>query len=139
MKNAYTILALLCLTLTLSSCRKAVVELQTKTLIEIITSGRWVIDQFTEGTTAYTQDYQGYEFKFNENGTVDAFLGSAVTTGSFSVDALNKRISSRFPSGSTPLLLRLNETWTVTNASLTQVEAKPSDPARTAYLKIRTK
>jgi len=137
MKNACTLVALLCLTL--AGCRKAVTELQTKTLMEIITSGQWFIDQFTEGTTTYTQDYRGYDFKFNDNGTVNAYLASAVTVGTFSVDALNKRISSRFPAGSAPLLMRLNETWTVTNASLSLVEAKPSDPARTSFLRIRAR
>ena len=123
----------------LLGCRKAVTEIQTKALIDIITSGRWVIDQFTDASVDVTQDYRSYEFKFNENGTVDAYLGSSMTSGTFVVDAINTRISSRFPAGSAPVLARLNETWSVTKASLSLVEAKPTDPARTAFLRIRTK
>ncbi|NDC78510.1 MAG: hypothetical protein EBZ67_11650 [Chitinophagia bacterium] len=134
-----TILLLTAAILTLGGCRKVVEDLQTKALIDIITSGRWVIDQFTEASTEYAQDYGGYEFKFNESGTVDAYKGSSVTTGTFVVDAINARITSRFPVGSAPVLLRLNETWTVTKASISLVEAKPTDAGRNAFLRIRTK
>lgn len=140
MKTARSaILLLTAAVLTLGSCRKAIEDLQTKALIDIITSGRWIIDQFTEASTEFTQDYGGYEFKFNESGTVDAYKGGTVTTGTFVVDAINARITSRFPAGSAPVLLRLNETWTVTKASTSQVEAKPTDAARNAFLRIRTK
>lgn len=122
-----------------TGCKKAIEDIQTKALIEIITSGRWVIDQFTDPSSDYTQDYRTYEFKFNENGTVDAYQGTNVTSGTFTVDALNSRISSRFPAGSAPVLMRLNETWTVTKASISLVEAKPSDATKTAFLRIRTK
>jgi hypothetical protein len=125
--------------MTLGGCRKAIEDLQTKALIDIITSGRWVIDQYTEASTEYAQEYAGYEFKFNEVGTVDAYKGGSVTTGTFVVDAINARITSRFPAGSAPLLLRLNETWSVTKASISLVEAKPTDAARNAFLRIRTK
>lgn len=140
MKPTASILILLSLTATcLLGCKKAVTELQTKALIDIITSGRWVVDQFTDGSVDVTQDYRSYEFKFNENGTVDAYQGTAITSGTFVVDAINTRISSRFPTGSAPVLIRLSETWTVTKASLSLVEAKPTDPARTAFLRIRMK
>jgi hypothetical protein len=134
---AILLLAVACMTL--GGCRKAIENLQTKALIDIITSGRWVIDQFTEASTEYAPEYGGYEFKFNESGTVDAYKGTSVITGTFVVDAINARITSRFPAGSDPVLIRLNETWTVTKASISQVEAKPTDAARNAFLRIRTK
>lgn len=140
MKSATSpLLLLLFACMTLAGCRKAIEDIQTKALIDIITSGRWVIDQFTEASTEYAKDYASYEFKFNENGTVDAYMGGSVTTGTFVVDAINARITSRFPVGSAPVLMRLNETWTVTKASISQVEAKPTDAARNAFLRIRTK
>lgn len=140
MKTAPTaILLLAAAVISFGSCRKVVEDLQTKALIDIITSGRWVIDRFTEASTEFAQEYAGYEFKFNENGTVDAYMGGSVTSGTFVVDAINARITSRFPVGSAPVLMRLNETWTVTKASISQVEAKPTDAARNAFLRIRTK
>jgi glycerol kinase len=130
-----SLLLLLPTVLGLQGCRKTLSDIQTKALIDIITSGRWVVDTFTDGSA----DYRGYEFKFNESGTVDAFLGATTTTGSFVVDALNSRITSRFPAGSAEPLLKLSETWSITKASLSQVEAKPTDAGRTAFLRIRMK
>jgi hypothetical protein len=134
-----SLLLLLPTVLGLQGCRKTLSDIQTKALIDIITSGRWVVDTFTDGSADLTADYRGYEFKFNESGTVDAFLGATTTTGSFVVDALNSRITSRFPAGSAEPLLKLSETWSITKASLSQVEAKPTDAGRTAFLRIRMK
>jgi hypothetical protein len=110
-------------------------ELQKDFVIQVMTSGRWLVQDFTENTVDVSGEFGGYEFQFFENGTVQGIKGSIITTGTWVGNASAQTIFTSFPSGN-DTLLRLNDTWKITNSSLSLVEAMPSGTSRIAYLKL---
>ena len=55
----------------------------------IASSGNWIITNFVDSGTNETNDFQGYVFTFNTNGTVVATNGSDTVNGTWSVTDSN--------------------------------------------------
>jgi len=119
-----------------TGCKKAVEENARRVLLDLMTNGRWVVQTFTESGVDLSADYSPWEFQFYENGSVDGLNGTQKVTGTWAVDEIKLTIQSSFPTGSPAALTRLSETWNLTKTTLSYVEAKPSNPNRTAYLKL---
>ena len=110
--------------ISLASCKKTLEEKARDIVIDAMTSGKWEITKFTVDGTNITSDFAGYSFQYHKNETVDAIKdGNIQSTGTWSGDAANMRISANFTNVSEPLLL-INGTWSITNNSWTFVEAK---------------
>jgi hypothetical protein len=138
MKKLFTppfALILLLISITIAHCAKKVEEVQKDLVIQAMTSGRWVVQAFSENGTDLSTEFGPYEFQFFENGTVQGINGAAVTNGTWVGDANALTIFSNFPSASDPIL-RLNDTWKITKNSMSLVEAKPVNTGRTAFLKL---
>lgn len=108
------------------SCEKAkeIVAQQSEDLvITLMTSGRWLVDQFSVSGTDVKIEFDGYEFQFLKDGTVEAIKGTAVTKGTWKANQTNMTIESNFPTGN-DTLKKLNYTWYITKSGLTYVEAK---------------
>lgn len=121
------------LMIVLASCSKE--EIAKDAVISAMTTGSWKVVKFMADTTSYTSQFDGYEFVFKTDGSVDAIKQSNVEkTGSWAADANEKTISSQFSSGSSTLTL-LNGTWKISNNSWTFVEAGRSEGA--VYRTIR--
>jgi len=138
MKNLYSakfLLILLIISISIAHCAKKKEEIQKDLVIGVITNGRWLVQYFSENTTDVSNEFTNYEFQFLENGSVQAINGSVITTGNWVGDANALTIYANFPLGSNTIL-RLNETWKITNNTLKLVEAIPANPGRTAYLKL---
>jgi len=138
MRNLYSakfVLILLIISISIAHCAKKKEEIQKDLVIGVITNGRWLVQYFSENTTDVSNEFTNYEFQFLENGSVQAINGSVITTGNWVGDANALTIYANFPSGSNTIL-RLNETWKITNNTLKLVEAIPANPGRTAYLKL---
>lgn len=109
-----------------ASCQKDPIEqIQTNIVIQAMTSGQWKVTSFIKGSTNVTTDFANYKFQFKADKTVDAIVvssGSVEKTGSWDANADAKTITSNFTSASATLTL-LNGTWTITNNSMTFVEA----------------
>jgi hypothetical protein len=138
MRNLYSakfVLILLIISISIAHCAKKKEEIQKDLVIGVITNGRWLVQYFSENTTDVSNEFTNYEFQFFENGTVQAINGSVITTGNWVGDANALTIYANFPLGSNTIL-RLNETWKITNNTLKLVEAIPANPGRTAYLKL---
>ena len=119
-----------------AGCNKEVKEdTQLKLLTDVMTSGRWLVESFTENGVDLSAEFAGIEFQFFENGSVQGIQGGVVTTGSWSPIVDSYSIQSHFTQGSTTLK-RLNDTWKITNSTLSLVEAKPLASTRTAFLKL---
>jgi hypothetical protein len=119
----------------LSGCSKSIEEQQRELIVGIMTDGRWLVQVFQDQNTDLSPEFNGYEFQFIANGTVQAIKGSSVTEGTWSASASNYSITSGFPTGDATLK-RLNDTWRITNNTLRFVEARPMDNLRNAYLKL---
>jgi PBP1b-binding outer membrane lipoprotein LpoB len=110
-------------------------EIQREIAVDIVTNGRWVVQEFKEGAQDITTDFAPYEFQFYENGTVSAISGSTIINGTWSANIDARTITASFP---TPVatLQRLNDTWRITDSSSKEVEALAANPARAAFLRL---
>jgi hypothetical protein len=138
MKSLYSakfVLLLLIISISIAHCAKKKEEIQKDLVIQVMTSGRWLVQNFSENTTDVTNEFTNYEFQFFENGTVQAINGTVITSGTWVGNANSLTIYANFPVGSNTIL-RLNETWKITNNTLSLVEAIPANTGRTAYLKL---
>ena len=107
-----------------------------KFIVSAMTSGRWIVDQFTDNTEDVAAEFAGYEFQFTENGKVYGYYNNTTIEGTWVGDVNNLTIKSEF-AGATQPLIRLNDTWKVTNNTTKLVEAAPfNTTTRTAYLKL---
>jgi hypothetical protein len=128
-----TMLVVLIIAISVAHCSKK--EVQKNIIIEAMTNGKWVVQQFTESTLDVSSEFTTYEFQFFDNGTVQGIQGSVITYGTWTANPDARTISSIFPNGN-DTLKRLNDTWKIFNNSFTMVEANPSNISRTAYLKL---
>lgn len=133
----FGLLFLLMLSLGGLQCKKVKEDLGKKFIINAMTSGLWIVQVFTDDNIDITADFDGYEFQFTEDGKVFAIkTGTAEQVqGTWEGNVNDLTIFSDFPGAGEPLL-RLNDTWKITNNTTKLVEAKPFNAARTAYLKL---
>ena len=88
-----------------------------------MTSGTWTLDFFTSSTINVLPEYQGYTFQFYRNGTVEAFKGADIITGTWYGNQEEVSVTASFPQATGPLL-RLNAKWFLYNVTLTSVQAR---------------
>lgn len=91
-----------------------------------MSAGTWTLDFFTSSTVSILPEYEGYTFQFYRNGTVDAFKGTQVITGTWYGNEKEKSITASFPQGTGPLL-RFNTTWFLYGLTMTSVQARAID------------
>ena len=138
MKKLFTppfALVLVIISISIAHCAKKVDELKKDFVIDVMTSGRWKIEVFSENSNDLTAEFGPYEFQFYENGTVQGINGPNVISGTWVGDANALTIYSNFPTGN-DTIIRLNDTWKITNNTLSKVEARPVNTGRNAYLKM---
>jgi hypothetical protein len=128
-------LILIIISISIAHCAKTVEDIKKDFVIEVMTSGRWVVEVFSENSVDLSAEFGPYEFQFYENGTVQGIRGAAVTNGTWVGDAGALTIYSNFPSGN-DTIIRLNDTWKITRNTLNLVEARPVNTGRNAYLKL---
>ena len=133
----YGLLLLLGLSVSGMQCKKVKEDLGKKFIISAMTSGLWIVQVFTDDNVDITADFGGYEFQFREDGKVFAIkTGTAEqVSGTWEGNVDDLTIFSNFPGAGEPLL-RLNDTWKITNNTTKLVEARPFNAARNAYLKL---
>ena len=119
-------------------CKKAVEDIKRNYVIDIMTNGRWYVEQFKEGSTEVTADFAGYEFQFYENGKVDGIKNTTTQQGTWAADVSALTITSNFPSAVAPLQ-KLNAVWKLTDSYPDLVVAQTVVGADTHYLKLRKK
>lgn len=126
----------LLLFVSLAGCKKTLEEKARDIVLDAMTSGTWEITKFTVNGNNITSDFAGYSFQYHKNETVDAIKnGSIQSTGSWSGDAANMRISANFTNVSEPLLL-INGQWSITNNSWTFVEASQTIGSQVKTLRL---
>jgi len=126
---------MLIISISVAHCTKAKKDIQKSFALQVMTSGRWVVQNFTENNNDVTNAFTPYEFQFQDNGTVSAYHFGLTTSGTWVGNVDAETIYSNFPTGNDTVTL-LNDTWKITNNTLSMVEAKPTNTTRTAYLKL---
>lgn len=123
----------------LFSCKKTIEKKQQDVVMAAIVSGRWYVSEYLEGATNVTAEFEGYEFQFHDNGSVDAIKAATTTTGTWSVDANNYTITSGFSAGAGLPLTRLNGVWKWTDSDWTYIKTYYVNGGQTYYLSLRKK
>jgi len=119
----YTALFLILLAIPYS-CKKFIEQQEKNAIVDLVTKGQWHITGYIDHQTdTLTNDFLGYSFQFNENGTVYGVKFGQQTDGTWSANVSNKSITSNFPTATYPISL-LNHTWTITDSYTDSVAAK---------------
>ena len=92
------------------SCKKAIEKKAQNEIMDAITNGEWIVEQYIESGNNISIQFLNYSFKFNSNGTVTGTINSTSTNGTWAGNATDYTISAEFPSAGDPLK-KLNVLW----------------------------
>lgn len=92
-------------------------------IVTIMTNGRWVVELFNVAGVDVKPEFDGQEFQFIKDGSVEAFKGTTTVKGTWKSDKAALTIQAAFPPGNNTLQ-RLNYTWNITKSGTTFVEAR---------------
>ena len=137
MKKFIPVLTLIILASSLS-CKKLIEKKQKDAIIDAMTNGVWLVEQYFDNTVNITSEFQNYEFQFYENGTVKGTLGTEVANGTWVADVDKYTITSEFPAATNPVA-RLNYTWMIKDSYWDFVKAETTTPAGKNILHLRKK
>ena len=115
-----------CVFLICFSCKKYVQQQEQKEALSIMTDGEWYVSGYLQNDSDITASFSGYLFKFDADNTLTATNGTFSTTGQWSDNIAALTITTNFPGASTPLV-KLNETWKITDSYTDSVAAKSTD------------
>ena len=119
-----------------TGCIKTAQQVQENIVIQAVTTGQWKVTTFINDGTDVTSSFAAYTFHFKTDFNVDAINnGSVENTGTWNADANSKTITSNF-SNASPALLLLNGTWSITNSTLTSVDATLTLNGKTRTLRL---
>ncbi len=120
------------------SCKKFIEQKKQDMLVSAITNGVWIVEQYREDTSDITAGFQGYEFRFSENGTVTGTKDGNTANGTWTGDINTRTISSNFPNIGEPVK-KLNGIWLLTDTYWDYVEALMTTETGKNQLHLRKK
>lgn len=120
------------------SCKKAIEKKAENMIMEAITNGEWIVEQYFEGSNNLSNQFQNYYFKFNSDGTLTGTIDSSVTNGTWTPNVSNYTITSNFPTAIDPLL-KLNGVWKLKDSDWDYVKAEMETSGGTKVLTLRKK
>lgn len=97
----------------------------TSTVTTNVTSGTWRVTYFKEDDVVQTNNFNGYNFSINSNGTMVAVNGSTTKNGTWSTysDSGSTKFDITFPDANGPFE-EITEDWRVLSSSATKLELK---------------
>lgn len=131
-------ISFLLITINFVSCKKAIENKQKDLLIEAMTKGQWLVQQYMEVTNDITGQFNGYSFQFEENGAVHSINGSSMFYGTWQGDINNYSITSQFPTANDPVK-KLNGVWKLTDSDWDYVKAEMNTSNGKNILQLRKK
>ncbi|OQY96084.1 MAG: hypothetical protein B6D37_02960 [Sphingobacteriales bacterium UTBCD1] len=130
------VFALIPILFILFSCKKVKENIAQDAIISAMTSGQWVITQFTNNGSNITSSFSGYKFQYYSNKTVDAIKnGNVEKTGNWDGNASTMTTWASFPGAGAPLDL-INGTWHIDNNSWTFVVASQANGSDTKTMRL---
>jgi hypothetical protein len=127
-----------CCMLFATSCKKAIENKQRDMLMDAITNGVWIVEQYFEGANNISSEFLYYEFQFYENGTLTSIKSNTTTNGTWAGDVSNFSITSQFPTA-TDALKKLNGVWKIKDSYWDYVKAEMQTPEGINVLHLRKK
>jgi hypothetical protein len=120
------------------SCKKAIEKKAQDMVMDAMTNGEWIVEQYMEGSNNISSQFLNYYFKFNSNGTVTGTINSTSTEGTWTGNATDYTITSDFPSAGDPLK-KLNGVWKIKDSYWDYVKAEMPTSGGTNVLTLRKK
>jgi hypothetical protein len=120
------------------SCKKAIEKKAQDMIMDAMTNGEWIVEQYLEGSNNISSQFQNYYFKFNSNGTVTGTINSNSTNGTWVGNPSDYTITSEFPSAGDPLK-KLNGVWKMKDSYWDFVKAEMATASGTNVLMLRKK
>jgi hypothetical protein len=121
-----------------ASCKKAIEKKAQDMVMEAITSGEWIVEQYFEGSNNLSNQFQDYYFRFNSDGTLTGTVNSNVTNGTWTPNISDYTINSEFPTAVDPLK-KLNGVWKLKDSDWDYVKAEMTTSDGTKLLILRKK
>ena len=138
MKRIIHVLALFILTSSLS-CKKLIEDKKRDAVLDAMTNGVWIVEQYFENIDNITGEFLNYEFRFFRDGTVKSdTLGTNVASGTWEANVDDYTITSAFPAATNPVA-RLNFTWLIKDTEWDYVLAETTTPDGKNVLHLRKK
>lgn len=134
MKSFRIYIPVICIFLAFS-CKKAIEDQKRQAVMSFITNGHWKVQSYLEDTVSVTAQFDGYSFKFNDNGTVVGDNGATSASGTWVGDVSDYSITSDFPGAGDPFQ-KLNGHWVIKDSGLTFVKADLSTSSATMHLHL---
>ena len=106
--------------------------------MDAITNGLWIVDLYSEDGIVMTGNYAGYEFKFNDNETLNAIKSGSSTLGTWKPDITKYTITTNFPAATEPLD-KLSSTWKLTDSDWDYVKSESLSTGIKRVLHLRKK
>jgi hypothetical protein len=120
------------------SCKKAIEKKAQNMIMDAITNGVWIVEQYYEGSNNISSQFLNYNFQFYENGTVTGSINGTVTSGTWVPNASDYTINSQFPSAGDPIK-KLNGLWKIKDSDWDYVKAEMVTANGTNVLYLRKK
>ena len=103
--------------------------------MSFITNGQWKIESYLVDTVSITNEFDGYTFKFNEDGTVTGINGTTTISGTWIGEVSDYSITSDFPGADDPVK-KLSGHWVVKESGSTFVKADFKTTTSTMHLHL---
>jgi hypothetical protein len=120
------------------SCKKAIEKKAQDMLMDVITNGVWIVEQYFEGSNNISGQFLNYTFQFYESGTVTGTINTTSTNGTWSGSYSDYTITSNFPSADDPVK-KLNGLWKIKDSDYDFVKAEMTTTSGTNTLFLRKK
>lgn len=139
MKRSLPLIAIGFFTLVIGmSCKKAIEKKAHDMLMDVITNGVWIVEQYFEGSNNISGQFLDYTFQFYESGAVTGTINTTSTNGTWSGNVSDYTITSDFPSAEDPIK-KLNGLWKIKDSDYDFVKAEMTTTSGTNILYLRKK
>ena len=139
MKKLQPLILTGCLALFISmSCKKAIEKKAQDMIMDAITNGEWIVEQYFEGSNNVSSQFLNYTFRFYEDGTLTGTISNVATNGTWAPNATEYTIFSEFPTATDPLK-KLNGLWKIKDSYWDFVKAERVTTNGTNVLMLRKK
>jgi hypothetical protein len=138
MKILKSVILIGCLALLSTSCKKLIEKKVQDMVMDAITHGEWVVEQYFEGNNNLSSQFLDYRFKFNEDGTLIGTTSIGSTDGTWNPNLSDYTITADFPTAADPLS-KLNGLWKIKDSGWDYVKAEMQTPDGTRLLTLRKK
>lgn len=126
MSKTFQVISILSLTIFLfltSSCKKEDNSVDPTPVVNVFTTGTWMITYMADSSYDCTYEFADYSFVFNTNGELTAATASGTTVGSWYAENDDDDDDEfRIALGNTPPLDKLSRRWHVRSISVTEVD-----------------